>query len=57
MTPEIIVAMVTAGGVLVTTAGAVIKQSRDIKELRKWLCTRNPCPDRVQGDDPAMTTL
>lgn len=36
---------------IITAIGAVIKQVYDTRQLKKWLCYRNPCNDRVSHDD------
>jgi len=35
---------------IVGSIGVAIKQIIDIKEVRKWICYKNPCNDR--DDDP-----
>lgn len=34
---------------LVAALGVAVKNVIDIKELKKWICYRNPCPDRNSG--------
>ena len=35
---------------LVTALGVAVKQIWDNKALRKWVCTRDPCDNRIQGE-------
>ena len=37
---------------LATAIGAAVKQIQDNKALRKWICTKNPCEGRTQGEPP-----
>lgn len=32
---------------VITAIGAIIKQVCDTRELKRWICYRNPCDDRV----------
>lgn len=38
---------------LATAIGAAVKQIYDNKALRKWICTRNPCDERVSQEPPS----
>lgn len=35
---------------VITAIGAVIKQVCDTRELKRWLCYRSPCDDRLLSD-------
>lgn len=37
---------------LATSIGGVIKQFSDNKKLKDWICTKNPCNDRIQKPEP-----
>jgi hypothetical protein len=43
-------ALIVAAGALATAIGTAVKQITDNKELRKWICTKNPCEGRTQVD-------
>jgi hypothetical protein len=46
---------IVASAALVTAIGGALKQIKDNKELKQWLCTRNPCKDRTKGEPPPET--
>lgn len=37
---------------LVTAIGVAIKNVVDIKTFKRWICTKNPCPDRISQRPP-----
>jgi len=44
--------LVIASGALATAIGTAVKQIQDNKKLRQWICTKNPCEGRTQGEPP-----
>lgn len=48
MNESLIIALVA----LLTSGFNLGKQFFDNRTIKKWICTRNPCKDRVSGDDP-----
>jgi hypothetical protein len=37
---------------MITATMTAAKQFIDNRKLRKWLCLKNPCVDRVKGEPP-----
>jgi len=37
---------------LATAIGAIVVNKRELKALKKWVCTRTPCDDRIQDEPP-----
>ena len=48
MNEALIIALVA----LLTSSFNLGKQIFDNKQIKKWICTRNPCKDRVSGEEP-----
>lgn len=44
---EHIVEIITALTAFVVAAGAILKNSLDIRNLKKWACYHQDCPDRM----------
>ena len=39
---------IIAIGAAVTSIAAIVKQIVDNKQIRKWICTREPCDNRIK---------
>ena len=56
-TTDLITGLVVGLTALATAIGGIIKQIYDHSQTKKWLCTRDPCAQRIPGVPPPDTPL